>query len=134
MVRHAPVTAPNTHLGIDPALCGRPRELAPGRASVALRTTPAMAADERGLVHGGFVFGAADYAAMLAVNDPNVVLGSAQTRFLAPVRVGETVVAQATIAEEEGKKRVVDVQVRREDVLVLEARMVCFVLPKHVLE
>jgi acyl-coenzyme A thioesterase PaaI-like protein len=48
-----------------------------------------MAVDDRGLVHGGFVFGLADHAAMLAVNDPNVVLGAASTRFLKPVRVGE---------------------------------------------
>jgi acyl-coenzyme A thioesterase PaaI-like protein len=109
-------------------------DLAPGRACVELETTPVMAADEQGLVHGGFVFGAADYAAMLAVNDPNVVLGSAQTRFLAPVRVGETVVAEATVVEESGKKRVVEVGVRRGDDLVVEARLVCFVLEKHVLE
>jgi acyl-coenzyme A thioesterase PaaI-like protein len=44
-----------------------------------------MAADQRGLVHGGFTFGLADYAAMVAVNDPNVVLGAAEVRFLAPV-------------------------------------------------
>ena len=33
------------------------------------------------------MFGAADYAAMLAVNDPNVVLGNAELRFVAPVEV-----------------------------------------------
>ena len=82
---------PNTHLGIDARLCGRPTTLAEGRAAVRLETVPEMAADDRGLVHGGFVFGAADYAAMLCVNDPNVVLGAADTRFVAPVAVGEVV-------------------------------------------
>ncbi|HSF38746.1 MAG TPA: hotdog domain-containing protein, partial [Thermoanaerobaculia bacterium] len=81
---------PATHLAIDRRLVGEPVELGPGTASVALVTVPEMAADERGLVHGGFVFGLADYAAMLAVNHPNVVLGSAETRFLKPVTVGET--------------------------------------------
>ena len=47
-----------------------------------------MAADGRGLVHGGFTFGLADFAAMCAVNDPNVVLGAATCKFLAPVQVG----------------------------------------------
>ena len=89
--------APQTHLGIDAGLCGSPVRLTDGHAEVRLATVPAMAVDESGLVHGGFVFGLADHAAMLAVNDPNVVLGGANTRFLKPVRVGEVVVAVATV-------------------------------------
>ena len=46
----------------------------------------------------------ADYAAMLAVNDPFVVLGAAQTRFLAPVAVGERVIARAFREQHEGRK------------------------------
>ena len=42
----------------------------------------------------GFIFGAADYAAMLAVNQPNVVLGAAETHFLKPSRVGDVLLAQ----------------------------------------
>ena len=75
-----------THLDADPRLCGRPLDLAEGRAQVALDTIDSMVVDRQGLVHGGFVFGLADYAAMLAVNDPNVVLGAAATRFLKPVK------------------------------------------------
>ena len=84
---------PQTHLSIDPRLCGAPVTLSPGQATVQFVATAQMAVDEHGLVHGGFVFGLADHAAMLAVNDPNVVLGAADTRFLAPVRVGDVVTA-----------------------------------------
>src|SRR5256885_12684383 len=101
---------PNTHLAIDAELCGKPLELGDGSAVVALDTTARMTADEQGLVHGGFVFGLADYAAMLAVNHPNVVLGGAETRFLKPVRQGQRVVASARIETAEGKKRVVRVE------------------------
>ncbi len=66
-----------THLAIDRRLCGEPLELREGFASVELTTTREMEADSSGLVHGGFVFGLADHAAMLAVNHPNVVLGQA---------------------------------------------------------
>jgi hypothetical protein len=86
---------PATHTAIAPSLCGEPVSLAPGRAVVRLTLTPAMAVDARGLVHGGFVFGLADYAAMLAVNDPFVVLGAADVRFLAPTVVGEILEAEA---------------------------------------
>ena len=70
-------------------------ETAAGTARVGLTTLPEMAVDAAGLVHGGFVFGLADHAAMLAVNDPYVVLGSAAVRFLRPVRVGERLIAEA---------------------------------------
>ena len=56
------------------------------KAIVELTATPEMEADASGLTHGGFTFGLADYAAMLAVNHPNVVLGSAQTKFTSPRR------------------------------------------------
>ena len=86
--------APATHLAIAPRLVGEPLELGPGTARAALTLSPEMAADDRGLVHGGFAFGLADYAAMLAVNHPLVVLASSTVRFLAPTRVGERLVAE----------------------------------------
>jgi len=92
-----------------------------------------MVADERGLVHGGFAFGLADYAAMLAVNDPNVVLGAAETKFLAPVRVGQMLTAEAEVAGVEGKKRTVRCSVKT-DRVVLVATFTCFVLPQHVFD
>lgn len=125
---------PNTHPRIDQALCGTPVSLAPGQAVVRLTCTPNMAVDDRGLVHGGFLFGLADYAAMLAVNDPLVVLGAAETRFVAPTAVGETVEATAVVEEEAGKKRRVAVTVRRDEKTVFTGTLTCFVLPKHVFD
>ncbi len=125
---------PNTHLHIDAALVGTPLTLAEGRASARLVTTDVMAADARGLVHGGFVFGLADYAAMLAVNDAHVVLGAADTRFLAPVRVGEDVVAEAERVESKGRKHVVKVVARVADRAVFEGTFTTFVLDGHVLD
>ena len=125
---------PSTHRCIDPTLVGSVLALAQGRASARLVTLPAMAADERGLVHGGFVFGLADYAAMLAVNDPNVVLGAAEVRFLAPVLVGEVVLAQAVRREGEGRKQVVDVCAKVGERVVFEGAFTTFVLARHVLD
>ena len=125
---------PRTHRRIDARLCGTPVELAEGRAVVELVTQPEMAADERGLVHGSFPFGAADYAAMLAVNEPTVVLGSATCRFLKAVVVGERIRADATITKTEGKKRTVAVTVRRGDEAVLECEILAIVPDRHVLE
>lgn len=125
---------PATHPKLSRALCGEPVALAEGRATVRLTTTDAMVADEEGLVHGGFVFGLVDHAAMLAVNHPFVVLGSADVRFTAPVRRGEEVVAHAERTEQRGKKHVLAVRASVGERGVLEGTMVAFVLDKHVLE
>lgn len=125
---------PNTHLRIDPRFSGRLLELGAGRARVELETRTEMLADDHGLVHGGFVFSLADHAAMLAINQPNVVLGEVSMRFLQPVQLGETVVAEAILAAEEGKKLLVDVTVRNgHQAVVAQGRLICFVPDQHVL-
>lgn len=125
---------PDTHLGIDRALCGEPVALGEGTATVALHTTPAMGADAQGLVHGGFVFGAADYAAMLAVNDPYVVLGAADTKFTAPVRVGQTVTLTATRTSVDRRKHTIEVTGAVGDTAVFSGTFTTFVLDGHVLD
>lgn len=123
----------NTHLMINHQLCGTPTVVEEGYARVEITTTNTMAADDVGLVHGGFIFGMADYAAMLAVNDPNVVLGAADVKFLKPVSVQEAIVAEARVSTAKGKKQLVDVSVKRIGEEVFQGVFTCFVLDKHVL-
>lgn len=122
-----------THQQIDQDLCGKPLEVSQGFSRIEMTTSARMAADATGLVHGGFVFGLADYAAMLAVNHPHVVLGAAEAKFLKPVRAGETVVAQGTVQDRQGKKQIVGVQVLKGAQKVFEGTFTCFVLDQHVL-
>lgn len=126
--------ASKTHLLIDRRLVGEPVELGEGSASVALVALPEMAADDRGLVHGGFVFGLADYAAMLAVNDPNVVLGSADVRLLKPVRVGERLTARAVVVAADSRRAKVYVEVLRDGEAVMAGTFICFTLDQHVFD
>ena len=123
-----------THQSIDQTLCGRPIVLNKGYSRVELNTLPSMAADPSGLVHGGFIFGLADYAAMIAVNHPNVVLGAADVKFLKPVKVGQIVQAEARIQEVQGKKHWVSVCVTHLEETVFQGMLTCFVLDKPVLE
>ncbi len=122
-----------THRKIDTQLCGTPLEVGHGFSRVEFHATEGMAVDESGLVHGGFVFGLADHAAMIAVNHPNVVLGGAEVRFLLPVRTGDTLLAEAKVTSSEGKKRVAEVVVQRQGRVVFEGEFSCFVPDKHVL-
>jgi acyl-coenzyme A thioesterase PaaI-like protein len=125
---------PATHLAISPSLVGEPMEMRSGTAVARLVARQEMCADERGLIHGGFTFGLADYAAMLAVNHPHVVLGGAETKFLAPVRCGEVLVARAEVREEKGKKRLVECRVYVGERPVFDGLFTCFVLDGHVLD
>jgi len=123
----------DTHLKIDKGLCGRITALEEGKAVVELATTVQMAADDAGLVHGGFIFGAADYAAMAAVNAPTVVLAGSSCKFLAPTRAGETVTFEAAVVEREGRKARVEVTGRSGGTEVFKGEFKTVVTPSHVL-
>lgn len=123
----------NTHLNIDTSLCGKVTKLEEDYAEVLLYTTQQMTADAQGLVHGGFVFGAADYAAMSAVNDPFIVLGASNSKFIAPVKVGDAVLCKARVVNTKGKKSVVEVEAFVNEKLVFKGDFTTFVLPSHVL-
>ena len=124
----------DTHLHISKELCGTPVKIEKDYSLVQLETNEAMKVDSLGLIHGGFIFGAADYAAMVAVNHPNVVLGAAEVQFLKPLRSGDTVYAEAKVIESHKKKRMVSVSVKDEDREVFKGTFTCFVLEKHVLD
>ncbi len=127
------MSQPNTHLLTDPRLVGAVVSVGDAAATAELQTTANMAVDAQGLVHGGFVFGLADYAAMLAVNDPNVVLGGADVRFLKPVAAGALVRATAQVDVVKGRKHIVLTSASVGDVVVFEGTFTCFVLDEHVL-
>jgi uncharacterized protein (TIGR00369 family) len=123
-----------THQAIDQILCGCPVRVEKGFSRVEFVATPQMTADDSGLVHGGFVFGLADYAAMIAVNHPNVVLGAADVKFLKPIIQGDQVIAEAHVEEIQGKKHWVAVSVTKQDEIIFQGMFTCFVLKNHVLD
>jgi acyl-coenzyme A thioesterase PaaI-like protein len=122
-----------THLNIDKTFSGDLLELDKGKAKVSFMTTKEMGVDDYSLVHGGFIFGAADFAAMAAVNEPNVVLAEAHTKFLAPVEVGKVVVFEATASHISTRTRDVKVIGLMGEIKVFEGEFKCVVLEKHAL-
>ncbi len=128
-----PQSALNTHEKINPTFSGRIVFLEKGYAKVSLETSDVMRAEDLGLVHGGFIFSAADYAAMAAVNEPNVVLASSSCLFLAPVRSGDIVVFEATEHQKEGRKRNVTVVGTVHEIKVFEGEFKTVITERHVL-
>jgi uncharacterized protein (TIGR00369 family) len=125
-----------THLGISESLVGKAESIDPGKsARASLVTTKDMASDSKGLVHGGFTFGLADYAAMLAVNDPFVVLLASNVRFMKPVTAGDRLTAQAKVTDKQDNRRSVRCEITNQNgTKVFEGEFLCMVLERHVLE
>jgi len=123
-----------THELTNSAFSGSLDELREGFAKVTLVATEDMRVDTYGLVHGGFIFSAADFAAMAAVNDKNVVLSSATSEFLSPIRVGDEVVFTAKVRHKDGRKREVYVEGKLLDIKIFTSNMKTVVLDKHVLK
>ena len=123
-----------THERINTAFSGDVETLKDGYVEIRLITTIDMLADDVGLIHGGFIFSAADYAAMLAVNERNVVLVAADCQFLSPVKLHDEVEIVARVRHKEGRKRNVHVTGSVLDVKVFEGEFKTVITEKHVLK
>ena len=99
------------------------RDVAPGRASAHMRVRPDML-NGHGICHGGYLFLLADTAFAFACNThgPSVVASGADVDFLAPVREGDELVAEAVERVRRGRSGLYDVTVRRGAEPVLEFR------------
>ncbi len=125
-----------THLSASIEFVGKSKIVDSGRyAEATLTINNSMIVDDKGLAHGGFTFGLADYAAMIAVNHPNVVLGSSNVKFLKPVVYGDELLAKAQVIVVEDKKRKVWCEVFNQDnVKVFEGEFFCITLNRHILD
>lgn len=123
-----------THDLINQDLCGEVIKLEKGHVQLKFTTQPEMVADNLGLIHGGFVFSAADYAAMVAVNERNVVLVASDCQFLSPVKMGDEVNFVAKVRHKEGRKRNVHVVGKVLDIKVFEGEFKTVITDRHVLK
>ena len=124
----------NTHESINQELCGEIQKLELGNVEIELVTTQDMVADDMGLIHGGFIFSSADYAAMAAVNERNVVLVACECQFLSPVKLGDVVKISAKVRHKEGRKRNVEVEAFVLDVKVFTGLFKTVITERHVLK
>jgi acyl-CoA thioesterase len=98
-------------------------EVSPGCATATMTVRPEMS-NGHGICHGGYVFLLADTAFAFACNTygtPTVAAG-ADVEYLAPVAVGDRLVAQAHEVALRGRAGVYDAVVRRGDEVVATFR------------
>ncbi|NOR57391.1 MAG: PaaI family thioesterase [Sulfurimonas sp.] len=123
-----------THESINRDLSGEILKLEKGYVESRLTTISEMVVDDQGLIHGGFIFGAADFAAMAAVNERNVVLVGSDCQFLSPVKFGDEVNFVARVRHKEGRKRNVYVEAHVLDIKVFEGEFKTVITDRHVLK
>jgi acyl-CoA thioesterase len=99
------------------------RELAPGRAVVAMTVRPDMD-NGHAVAHGGLVAALADSAFALACNSRGVptVAGGFEVTFLEPAHEGDVLVATAEERTLRGRSGIYDVTLRRADTVIAEFR------------
>ena len=96
------------------------RDVAPGRAVIAMTVGPAMV-NGHGICHGGYIFTLADSAFAFACNgyDQRTVAQSCAITYVAPGRLGDRLVASAVERQRSGRSGIYDVTVAREDGTVI---------------
>ena len=122
-----------THNLINQSLCGTIEELSDGYAKVRFITTDEMVVDKKGLIHAGFIFCGANFAAMAAVNKPSVVLAVARCNFLSAIALEDEVIFEAHSKQATSRKRTVSVVGTLNGLKIFEADFSVVVLDKHVL-
>ena len=123
-----------THNKINRDLSGEIILQERGYVELRLTTLRDMVADSTGLIHGGFIFSAADFAAMAAVNEKNVVLVASDCQFLSPVKFHDEVNIIARVRHKEGRKRNVHVEGFVLDIKVFEGEFKTVITERHVLK
>lgn len=91
------------------------RGVGPGKASLAMTITKSMV-NGHGIAHGGFIFTLADTAFAYACNSHNqrAVAQHAQISFLAPGKLGMTLIAEASERQRGDRSGIYDITVRDE--------------------
>lgn len=83
--------------------------------------TKQMISDESNLIHSGFIFNAANYAAMCLVNQPHAITIGAEVEFLAPVEFEQEMMFLATVKQSNAKKFEISVKGTLLDIKIFEA-------------
>lgn len=123
-----------SHSKIKTNFVGTITELGKSTSKVVLQTTNDMVVDEFGLIHSGFIFGAAEYAAIAAVNQANIVIIGCRSKFFAPAKVGNIVEFEAKGRYDEARKREVKVIGKINEIKVFEGIFQAVLLENHVLK
>ncbi len=123
-----------THTELDPNHIGHVDKLKEDESYTTLTTSKMMHADMEQLVHSGYIGSSAEYAALIAVNEPNAMVYSIEAKYYACARVGDDVTFHATVKHSEGRKRDVTVVGKIHSIKIYEAHIIVVIPEYHPLK
>lgn len=121
-----------THRELKSRYVGTIIELKKGYSKVQLTTIADMVLDSLGLIHSGFVYLAADYAASVAINEENLIVIGSKIGFYAPAKLGDVIEFEAKSRFEDTKKREVHVIGTISEIKVFEGTFQLVILDDHI--
>lgn len=105
---------------LKPDLCGAIIRMSEEEVLVKFTPNEQMVGDENNLIHSGFIFNAANYAAMCLVNRTHSLTIGAEVQFLAPIELDQEMLFLATIKHINDKKYKVLVKGTLLDIKIFE--------------
>jgi len=118
---------------INRSIVGYLEEVMEGEAIIRLNCTEDMVADQKGLIHTGFMFSSANYAALLAVNEPNAITIVSKVNFLLPAVLNDEIIFKSHAMQTESRKRIVKVDGFIRDNKIFEAEFSIVIMERHIL-
>lgn len=116
---------------IDHSLCGKLLKLSKNKAEVLFAPNENMISDED-IIHTGFIFNAASYTAMCALNKKNSIIISSETKFLAPIELNHQIIFKANVLQGESKKCEVKVEGFLLDIKIFDGMFYIAILDKKL--
>ena len=117
---------------MSPNIVGELLELYRNKAVVKFTPNERMTMDESKMIHAGFVFNSASFAAMAAINKKYSVLIAADVKFLAPIELGHEVIFKAEAIQSDTNKCDVKVEGYLLDIKIFDSLFHIAVFDKKI--
>ena len=117
---------------MSPNIVGELTEIYRNKVVTRFAPTERMIMDESKMIHAGFIFNAASFAAMAAINKKYSVLIAADVKFLAPIELGHEVIFKAEAIQSDTKKCEVKVEGYLLDIKIFDSLFHIAVFDKKI--
>lgn len=117
---------------MHPSIVGEITQFFHGKVVTRFVPNEKMIMDDSKMINAGFVFNAASYAAMAAINKKYSVLIASDVKFLAPIELGHEVVFKAEAVQNDSKKCEVKVEGYLLDIKIFDSLFHIAVFDKRI--
>jgi acyl-coenzyme A thioesterase PaaI-like protein len=119
---------------LDSIYSGHIDSITSEKAVISLVTSKFMVADRDEMVHSGFISSAAEYAALIVVNEPSGMIFAVNSQYYACMRLGEELELTATVRHTDHRKRDIEVIGMMGSIKIYEGKITVIIPDYHPLK